>query len=199
MKKYLFVFIALLLNGCAWWQDPYLDTCPNISIPYEHSYFVQDANFKDNFQIELIGYKRYCTKAQTIERKYVVIKPVFRITRLSDGDESRVDFAFYTQAVQGPPEYIGKRSYFAYADIPLGVKEVVIDGQPAKVRIPCCSSDFAINVGLSASIAELDYNQSNDKGRYIKPKPKEINACTLGKKVENKKEKKINSGCGCGL
>ncbi len=199
MRKYILMFTILFLSGCAWWQDTTVDFCPNIVIPYNHSYFVQHANYRDNFQIELIGYKRYCTNAHTIDRRYVIVKPLFRVTRLLDSDETRVDFAFYTQTLQGPPEYIGKRNYFAYADIPLGVKEVVVDGQPAKVRIPCCSSDFAINVGLSASIAELDYNQSNDKGRYIKPKPKEINACTLGKKVENKKEKKINSGCGCGL
>ena len=196
MKKYLF-FIIIFLGGCAWWKEPISDSCPNITIPYDNSYFVQHANYKDDFQIELIGYKRYCTAAQTINRRYAIIKPIFRVTRLSDGDESRVDFAFYTQTLQGPPEYLGKRSYFAYADIPLGVKEVVVDGHPAKVRIPCCSPDFSINLGLSASVAELDYNKSNN--RYIKPKPQELNTCSLGKRIKTEKTKEPTSGCGCNL
>lgn len=197
MKKYLLLLIVLFLSGCAWWQDAKVDSCPNVVIPYEHSYFVQHANYKNNFQIELIGYKRYCSNAQTINRRYAIVKPVFRVTRLTESDESRVDFTFYTQTLQGPPEYIGKRSYFAYAEIPLEKEEVIVNGQPAKIRIPYCNNDFVINLGLNASVAELDYNRVNN--RYIKPKPKNVNTCTLGKKVENEKAEKTTSGCGCSL
>ena len=42
----------------------------------------------------------------------MVMSPaLFNIQRLKDTDETDVDFSFYIETRQGPPEYLGRKTY----------------------------------------------------------------------------------------
>lgn len=83
--------------------------CPRVVIPRDTAYLTQIVNYREEFQISLVGYEGHCYFDTRVNRDKAVINPVFKIKRLRRSDETDVHFAYYTETVKGPPAYLGKR------------------------------------------------------------------------------------------
>ncbi len=160
MKKYALLTFLFLVSACASSLREADFRCPRVSIPGEKAYLTQIVNYADNFRIELTGYEGYCYVEDGTRRRYAVITPQFKITRLRDNGETRVDFRYFTDIEQGPPEFVGKKSHFAFGQIDTGAKTAFMSGRPVKVKVPFDNDDLVITLGLDVSAVELGYNQS---------------------------------------
>ena len=68
-------------------------------------------------------------------------------------------FAFYTETVKGPPQYIGKKTHFAVATIPADVLEIEYTAPQVMVYVPEeYKYSYDINMGLVISPEERKYN-----------------------------------------
>ena len=159
MKKLLLLTILFLAAACASSRRAEDFRCPNVKIPGDKSYLTQIVNYVDNFRIELTGYEGYCYVEDGLSRRYAVITPRFKVTRLRDNDETALDFRYFTEIVQGPPAFVGKKTYFASGRIDAGEKEAFFSGRPVKVKIPLDDDEIEVVLGLDVSAAEHMYNQ----------------------------------------
>ncbi len=159
MKKLLLLTILFLAASCASSRRAEDFRCPNVSIPGDKAYLTQIVDYIDNFRVELTGYDGYCYVEDGLRRRYAVITPRFKVTRLRENDETALDFQYFTEIVQGPPAFVGKKTYFASGRIDAGEKETVFSGRPVKVKIPVDDDDIEVLLGLDVSVAEHMYNQ----------------------------------------
>ncbi len=160
MKKYVLLSLICVLASCVSSVRQEDFRCPRVVMPAEKAYMTQIVHYADNFRIELTGYEGYCYIESDVARRYAVITPQFRVTRLNDNDETTVDFEYFTEIVQGPPEFVGKQRYFASAQIGKDVSSVMTYGRPVKVKIPLDNDDIEVILGLDISAASDDYNRS---------------------------------------
>ena len=185
MKRYVLIFCFLMLSACSFF---YKDTsglvCAQVVNDNNASYFTRTRGNVEDFRIELIGNESYCYDANNVSRRYIVISPKFKITRLSSTDETRVDFSFYTETIKGPPEFIGKRSYFFTGNLDKDTKEIIVTARPVKVKAPLNDQNFTVMLGLDISDSEQAYNLRTFDTRG----------------AVNKKSAScaVPSGCGCG-
>ena len=161
--KYFSVLFLLLLVSCVDKHHSINDTdynCIEVSIPRSTAYVVQKVNYKNDFQIEVVGYSAHCYFDTRINRRKAVITPQFVVKRLrGDLDETDVDFEYYTQTIKGPPEYLGQKQYFGRVVIPLDKKEVRFSGSTLELKIPNQGyEDFEVNLGLVLTSKEQQYN-----------------------------------------
>lgn len=165
IKKLLMLAFWGLIVSCA--SRPPVDSrCPLVEIPRERAYLIQKVNYSDEFQIELSGYEGFCGYDAKLDRHTAYITPRFRIYRINDSDETRVDFKFYTETLQGPPEFLGKRIYSAGVKIGEQEREKEFIGPSVKVLVPRDAEDFPIILALDISRAEYLYNQRTFDIRY---------------------------------
>lgn len=158
--KYLIALFVFLLAGCESWPSTGGGgLCPRVQILRDNAYVSQYVNYKETFQINLSGYEGYCYYEQSVGRHRAVIYPIFKIRRLTPSDETDVRFSYYTETLKGPPEYLGKKTYYANAHIPLNELETTYKAPAAKVFIPEEMIDnYDINLGLWQSPEEARYN-----------------------------------------
>lgn len=172
--KRLVILLAIILSGCegGWFsRNVQGDICPQVQILRDQSYLSQYVNYKETFQISINGYEGYCYFDEKLGRHRAVIYPIFKIKRLTPSDETDVRFSYYTETVKGPPEYLGKKTYFANAHIKENELETYYKASAAKVFIPSqMGYDYDINLGLWLSPEEANYNHKtfDINYRYIK-------------------------------
>lgn len=209
----------LLLSSCAssYKEADYM--CPQVKIPRATAYVTQKASYSEEVQIEIIGYEGYCITADSVNRRFAVIRPLFKARRLKEGHDTRADFSYFTETIKGPPEFLGRRRYFASVDIPRGDAEKEFAGGEVKVRIPSQGyNDFTILLGMEASPAERAYNQKtfDIEYRYLtEDEIRQYNAPVIPRVIEVEKAPDVQyiplkplpvrqaprkkSGCGCEL
>ena len=148
MLKKIRLISLLFLTGCNYGYMDY-ETCPRVQIIRDNAYLTQVVNYREEFQINLIGYDGYCYYDKKIEQNKALIKPIFQIKRLRPSDETDVHFAFYTETVQGPPQYIGKKTHYAVATIPADALEIEYTAPQVMVYVPEeYKYSYDINMGL---------------------------------------------------
>lgn len=162
-RSSLLLFL-LALGGCGisgWFSSkPEINVCPQVQIIRDNSYLTQFVKYKETFQISVSGYEGYCYYDRTLQRNRAVIEPVFKIKRLRPSDETDVRFSYYTETVKGPPEYLGKKTYFVTAHIGLDDKETIYKASAVNVFIPPeMLYGYDINLGLWISPEEALYNR----------------------------------------
>ncbi len=159
MPHKLFVLpVLLFLSACV--TPQVAEICPRVVIPRETAYQTQIVNYKEQFQISLVGYNGFCYKDERVNRTKAVIEPVFLIRRVRPGDENAVSFAYFTETVKGPPAYLGKKTYYADVYIPADREEMEYTAPQVEVKVPeGMKYDFDINLGLVLSPEELKYNR----------------------------------------
>lgn len=185
MKRYILIFYFLILSACSFFSKGTSNlVCAQVVIDNNASYFTRTRGNTEDFRVELIGNESYCYNANDISRRYIVISPKFKITRLSSTDETRVDFSFYTETIKGPPEFIGKRSYFFTGNLDNSTKEITVTARPVKVKAPLNDPNFTVLLGLNLSDSEQTYNLRTFDTRGAVNK--ESASCA------------VSSGCGCG-
>lgn len=199
MKRILFILLLLFICSCAnspsqIVQDDCLQAeCPNIFISTSNYQLTQIVNYSKNFKVELVGYSGYCYTYLPANMRFAIITPQLKVTRLRPSQDTEVDFSFYAKTQKGPPEFLGKRSYFASVDIPNQETEVSLE--PIRVRIPLQNDSFEIELGLDLSLAEKKYNQSaSDKNRIP-----DTELTTKKQPQEKLAETSEKAKCGCGL
>ena len=150
MKKLLFLLVALFASSCSSVDNTEQYACPEILIPRETTRLYQNNGMADDFQINLIGSSGFCyTEAN---RRYAVINPVFLIRRLEDSSTTNVDADFYVKTSAGGEDYVGTRTYSQSLNIPVSVKEHVVEGRKTTTRIPLPPyGDFKIYLGMALS------------------------------------------------
>lgn len=163
LKKIITIQLTILLSACGFmWSDEGEDMriCPNVLISRADAYLVQKDLQHENFLIELIGFDGYCFFDKRINHDKAVITPIFRIKRLRPTDETDVMFSYYTETVKGPPAYLGKKTHYAKAKIPLDKVTTEYKGEQAEVRIPPeMKYEYDINLGINIPKTEKKYNQ----------------------------------------
>ncbi len=153
------LFFILLLASCRLGGDGD-KLCPRVNIPRDSSYLTQIVNYREEFQISLIGYEGHCYFDTRVNRDKAVINPTFKIKRLRKSDETDVHFAYYTETIKGPPAYLGKKTYYLSVTIPENEKELIYTADSVEVKIPPeMKYEFDINLGLYITPEEAKYNQ----------------------------------------
>lgn len=164
LRKILFMGLIFLTVSC---ESNTIQMCPFITIPRETAYVTQKVNYSDEFQVEMIGFEGYCEQVYKDKRHLAVVTPIFRVQRLRDSDETAVDVGFYAQAVKGPPQFLGRKSYSASTNIERNVMQKRFNGQPIKIRIPNDNAEnFEILMGMDISEPEYNYNQRTFDIKY---------------------------------
>ncbi len=149
IKKLLYVGLVSLCASCTYVQETPL--CPNVIIHKGNDSLVQNAVGNGQFKIKLTGYEGYCFMDEKINRAKARIVPLFHIYRLNNLDETDVHFSYYTDTLQGPPQYLGKRFYNETVNIPYAVRQKVFRGRPVETKIPDISgANFEVALGLAA-------------------------------------------------
>ncbi|MDR1694724.1 MAG: hypothetical protein LBR70_06020 [Lactobacillaceae bacterium] len=162
LKKLTMTFLVILISACGSWgeQSETQRICPSVLITRNDAYLVQKGLNHEEFNIELIGYEGYCYYDTRISHDKAVVTPIFKIKRLRPNDETDIMFSFYAETVKGPPEYLGKKTYFEKAEIPVDIIETEYRGQQAEVRIPPnMRYEFDINLGLNIAKKDKEYNK----------------------------------------
>lgn len=156
--KVLVLFFIFLLSSCRHGESEGL--CPRVVINREDSYLTQIVNYREEFQISIIGFDGYCYFDTRVNRTKAVIEPIFKIKRLRQSDESDVHFAYFTETVKGPPAYLGKKTYYLNVTIPENELETEYKAKAVEVKIPeDMKYEFDINLGLVMTKEEQKYNE----------------------------------------
>lgn len=162
MRKGLLIALALFLSGC---HDSKLfmegnTFCPQVQIMRDSAYLTQYVNFKETFQINLSGYEGMCYYEQDVERYRAIIRPIFKIKRLTPSDETDVRFSYYTETLKGPAADLGKKTHYLNAQIPLNQQEIEYKAPAVQVYIPTEEGgEYDVNLGIWQSPEEKLYNQ----------------------------------------
>lgn len=160
LKKITITSLILLITACSYGSSTENRICPRVLITRGDSYLIQKSLDKEDFMVELVGFDGYCYFDRGIKHDKAIITPIFKIKRLSKSDETDVLFSFYAETVMGPPEYLGKKTYYETARIPLDKIEIEYEGKEAEVRIPPeMKYDFDINLGINIGKEDKKYNQ----------------------------------------
>lgn len=158
-NKILSLFAVIFISSCAGGYENY-KACPRVNISRSNAYLTQVVNYKEQFRISLIGFEGFCYQEKSANQSMARIIPVFEIQRLRPSDETTVHFAYYTETVKGPPEYLGKKTYYEEARIPLSEQKTEYRGHYVNVRIPPeMKYSFDIYLGMVISPEEYKYNQ----------------------------------------
>lgn len=155
--KILVLFFVFLLSSC---RHGGADVCPRVVINRDTSYLTQIVNYREEFQVSVIGFEGYCYMDTRVNRTKAVIEPIFKIKRLRKSDETDVHFAYFTETVKGPPAYLGKKTYYLNVTIPADRLEMEYKAPAVQVKVPeDMKYEFDINLGLIISKEEQKYNE----------------------------------------
>ena len=162
--KRLLSLLCLVLVGCSSSEPVFYEgrgeVCPQVQIIRNESYLSQFIGYKEQFQISIDGYEGYCYYDDVLDRYRAVIRPTFKIKRLSRSPETDVRFSYYTETVKGPTEYLGKKTYYATVHIGANELETYYTAPEVKVFIPkTMIKDYDVNLGLWISPEEAKYNR----------------------------------------
>lgn len=160
MQSRIFVLLILFMTVACRLNGEGGNLCPRVNILRDSSYLTQIVNYREEFQISLIGYEGHCYFDSRVNKDKAVINPIFKIKRLRKSDETDVHFAYYTETIKGPPAYLGKRTYYLAVSIPENERELIYKADSVEVKIPPqMKYEFDINLGLVISKEESKYNQ----------------------------------------
>lgn len=178
MKKYILgLTAAAVLAACSFNRDDsshyvvvsgsddtsYLKDvqgCPKVHIRHDDVKIVQKENYQELFEIKAVGYEGFCYFNEKVEKDRAVVKPKFKVVRLSDSDVTDVQFSYYLETVEGPTSFLGRKTYFASANIPVGVNEMEFTADAGELTIPVPGTyDLDIFLGLIANAYDLEYKK----------------------------------------
>ena len=176
MKKVWLSFVALaVLGACSFGNDDenhfvvvsgeddtsYLkdvDACPKVHIRQNDTKIVQIDEYRELFTIEAVGYEGHCYYNKKLGKNKAVVKPKFKITRVEKSDVTDVHFSYYLETVEGPVNYLGKKTYFAEVHIPLGAEVLDYTTEGGELTIPVPGTyNIDIYLGLKAKAQDLEY------------------------------------------
>ncbi len=161
MFKKIFCAILLIgLCGCVSSVPEGYRQCPVMTIKREDARLIQIVNYQDNFEIELIGVEGFCYFDERVNQEKAKITPTFRVKKLRNTDETDVQFSWFTNTIKGPPQFLGKKSYFVGTSISSKEMSKEFKGKQVEVKIPLdMMYEFEIFAGLDISPQERKYNQ----------------------------------------
>lgn len=113
-----------------------IKACPKIHIRNKDFRVIQSEADKRLFQIEAVGYEGYCYYNDKTEKNKAVVKPRFKIKRLSQSDVNDVHFSYYLETAEGPSKYLGKKTFFAQTSLAPYAEETIFTDQKREMIIP---------------------------------------------------------------
>ncbi|MBQ8869782.1 MAG: hypothetical protein IJ019_00215 [Alphaproteobacteria bacterium] len=145
-------------NETAYLKD--VNVCPKVHVRREDSTLVQKQGKNPVFKIEAVSYSGFCYFDMISKREKAVIKPQFKIVRLSERNITDLQFSYYLETAEGPKAYLGRKTYFADVSVPLGVKEINYIADATELTIPESGTyDLDVYLGLNADISELQFKK----------------------------------------
>lgn len=161
MRRIFYAFLILFLaSGCSSSIPEGYRQCPLVTIKREDARLIQIVNYRDNFEVELIGFEGFCYFDTRVKQEKARITPIFVVNKLRNTDESDVQFSWFTNTIKGPPAYLGKKSYFVETSLQKGERRKEFKGAQVEVKIPVdMMYEFEIFAGLELSPKEKQYNQ----------------------------------------
>ncbi len=161
MRRIFYAFLMLFLaSGCSSSIPEGYRQCPLVTIKREDARLIQIVNYRDNFEVELIGFEGFCYFDTRVKQEKARITPIFVVNKLRNTDESDVQFSWFTNTIKGPPAYLGKKSYFVETSLAKGERRKEFKGAQVEVKIPVdMMYEFEIFAGLELSPKEKQYNQ----------------------------------------
>lgn len=167
MNKKILVLSMFLAAGCATQYD-YVEggeddlagsfkVCPKVEIKQADKAIIQTASGQDLFKIEAVGYTGNCYYDKRVLKEKAVVFPQFKITRLTNNHVEDIHFSYYLETVEGPSRFLGKKTYFAKANMIVGVNEIIYTAKPGELSIPASGYDIDMYLGLNAWTEELEY------------------------------------------
>ena len=146
-KKIALLILPFLLISCSG-SGPEInnqDYCPVLMIKQD----VASALF-GSAEVRIKGYDAYCYYNEKTKSTWARITPDFEVVRNGTGDEIDVFFAYYTETLIGPPEYLGKKTRYEKVEIPQGMSYKHFKGKTFEMTIPAgMEYTYGINMGLS--------------------------------------------------
>ena len=146
MKKIILLVLPILLLSCGWFskknKGDYL--CPAIIVK-------QDTlrALNDTVELFLTGFEAHCYYNENTKSTWARITPAFKAVRLKHGVERDIFFAYYTETLIGPPEYLGRRTRHEKATLPEGMSETRFKGRTFEMVIPAGFEEhYSLNMGL---------------------------------------------------
>ena len=137
-----------------------VEGCPKIHIREDDVKIVQKEDYQELFEIKAVGYEGICYFNEKVEKDRAVVKPKFKVMRLSDSDVTDVQFSYYLETVEGPTSFLGRKTYFASANMPVGVNEMEFTADAGELTIPVPGTyDLDIFLGLIANAYDLEYKK----------------------------------------
>lgn len=177
MKNTIYALMALLLfTACAEQKDEHryvikvgeneteylkdVEVCPKVHIRRNDATLTQKQGKNPVFKIEASSYSGFCYFNEDTQTQKAVVKPQFKIVRLSNEDITDVHFSYYLETAEGPTAYLGKKTYFAKVSVPVDVKEISYTAEAAELTVPKQGTyDLDVYFGLNADISELQFKK----------------------------------------
>ena len=174
MKIKLCLMMMLVLASCSNHENNYvirageneteylkdIEACPKVHIRRQDVYVVQKEGVNKAFEIIATGYSGHCYFNENINKDRAVIKPKFKIVRLSDTDITDVHFSYYLETVEGPEAYLGRKTYFAEVSIETNVYEKEYTAPAAELSVPKQGTyDLDVYLGLNDDISDLQFKK----------------------------------------
>ncbi|MFI3241106.1 MAG: hypothetical protein R3Y43_00900 [Alphaproteobacteria bacterium] len=164
MKRLIYLLSFFVVTSCSVFSDNedigVFAICPNVLIPRKSAYLTQKSSSFEDFQVQIVGVEGYCYYDRELKTNKAVITPVFELSRLAPSKDCQVDFKFFTETLDGPPEYLGKWRHHQSASINYDQKSIKFKGKTLEQRIPVENeSQFIINLGLVQTQREKVFNQ----------------------------------------
>jgi len=160
MKKFYVVALMLLTAGCAnndINEDFAVMRCPKVSVRQSDQAMIQTAGGQDLFAIEIVGYKGRCYYDEQILKDKAVVAPEFKITRLSESHVEDIHFSYYMETYEGPEKFLGRKTYFAKAEMLRQVPEIYYTPEQKELTIPAGKYDFDMYIGLNVIKNDSEY------------------------------------------
>lgn len=145
-KKLVLILVPVLLSSCAWLfgHDGEQNLCPVIKIKQDSLQALHGT-----IQISIKGYEGYCYYNASSKSVQAKITPVFELSRTGFGPETDVHFAYYTETLIGPPEYLGQKTRYERLEMPSGSFNKMIKGKSFEMKVPQgMENTYSINMGL---------------------------------------------------
>lgn len=163
MLKKIFCALLLLCGGAcsANRETAFVRYCPNVYMNPVADHITEMGGKVAMYKAKLIGYEGYCRNNAKTGETYAMIAPIFEVVRYSDVIGSKVFFYYYTDTSANRDKGMGRAVREFSADVPQVRQKTTVKGAFAAVRIPNNMPGYRIELGISLSPVQQNYNLKN--------------------------------------
>ncbi|MBR1649326.1 MAG: hypothetical protein IJ689_07010 [Alphaproteobacteria bacterium] len=157
LKKIVFASV-LMIASCAH-EDPGYRYCPNVEILPQFSKLTRLYGDDVQYKVELAGYEGYCRYNPKTDQTVATIAPVFEIIRPSNLGSANVEIPYFADTSDNDVPLMKRQPHTYSTRVEEIGKKVLVTGKEIDVRIPNDTPGYKIDLGLSLSRRQFEYNR----------------------------------------